>query len=164
MRIADLTQLHTETFVNELDLRRIQVGGEAEITFDAVPGLKVPGRIAEIAPAATLRDNVRVFPTKVAFAVDDPRVRPGISAAIALPVARATQVPAVTISAVFSDAGERVVFVQDGAFFLRRVVTTGLNNLEFVELKTGVQPGDTIALTRPPPALIRAAEAPAAAE
>lgn len=154
MRVADLRQLYTETFVNELDLRRVQVGGAATITFDAVPGLTVQGRIAEVAPAAILRENVRVFPAKIAFELDDPRVRPGISASVTLPVARVEQVPAVIISAVFNDGADRVVFVRDGESYRRRVVTTGLNDLGFVEIKSGAEPGDVISLTRPPAELL----------
>ena len=49
--IADLDNLQIETTdLNEIDAARVQVGNPAQITFDALPGIQVPGKVKSIAP------------------------------------------------------------------------------------------------------------------
>lgn len=52
--VADLDSLRVETTdLNEIDVAGITEGASVEITFDALPGLKVPGTVTRIAPKAS---------------------------------------------------------------------------------------------------------------
>jgi len=52
--IADLAHLQVETTdLNEIDAARIAIGNPVQVTFDALPGLEVNGKIMSIAPKAS---------------------------------------------------------------------------------------------------------------
>jgi multidrug efflux pump subunit AcrA (membrane-fusion protein) len=51
--IADLTNLQVETTdLNEIDAARVRVGDAVRLTFDALPGVEVEGKVKSIAPKA----------------------------------------------------------------------------------------------------------------
>jgi hypothetical protein len=68
-----------------------------------VPGLKVVGVVERIAPQATIRNNLKGFSARILLRDADPRVRPGMTANIKIPVASADNVVAVPLAAVFTE-------------------------------------------------------------
>ncbi len=52
--LADLGHLRVETTdLNEIDVARLEVGNSAIVTFDALPGVSVKGKVVRIAPKAS---------------------------------------------------------------------------------------------------------------
>ncbi len=150
LTLAQLDQLYLEASINEVDVEKLELGRQAQITFDAIPDFTIDGEISVIAASARRDDNIRVFPIEVVFEVADARVRPGISASVEIPVANAENVPSVILSAVFNeDDGSSYVFLKNPAGWERRSVEVGINNLQYVEIKTGLAPDDVVALSRP---------------
>ncbi|MFU8847982.1 MAG: efflux RND transporter periplasmic adaptor subunit [Opitutales bacterium] len=150
MTISQLEELYLEASINEVDVEKLALGKEAKITFDAIPNFSIEGKISVIAASARRDGNIRVFPIEVIFEVADTRVRPGISASVEIPVATASDVPSVILSAVFNqDDGSSYVFLQQPDGWEQRSVEVGINNLQYVEIKSGLAPGDVVALSRP---------------
>ena len=149
MEVADLGELLVETSINEIDVARIFPGISAEVTFDPIPGLKVEASVARISPSARLREKVRVFPVRIVFSSDDPRIKPGMSTNVRIEVGRAEDVVTVVLSAIFSDEDEKFVFQAARDGWTRKIVEPGINDSEFVEVKSGLASGDVVALTRP---------------
>ncbi len=152
MEVADLTRLLVKADINEVDVVRLSNSALVELTFDSVPGILATGAIRYISPAARLRaqETIRTFPVEIACEAVDPRVRPGITANILAPLSAVSQAVAVVVSAVFSDSTNRVVFLKTGETYERRRVEPGINDAQYVEIKTGLSAGDEIATTRPP--------------
>ncbi len=150
MKINDLDRLLVEADVNEIDINKVKIGDPSRVTFDSMPGIVLPGAIREIAPSAQSRNNLRVFPVKVSLATDGIPVRPGISANVSIPTAKVENAVAVILSGVFAQGGERFVFVQkpDGTFE-KRVVKTGINDANYVQILTGLAGEETLSLVRP---------------
>lgn len=150
MKINDLSKMYVDTDVNEIDINRIETEGKALITFDSLPEIKFDGTITEISGTAISRNALRVFPVKIIFNVEGRRVYPGISAAVSIPVTQVADAVSVVISAVFADGDKRFVVLQtpDGNF-VRRPVTIGISDASYVEIKNGLQAGDTVSLVRP---------------
>lgn len=149
MKIADLSQLIVKTDINEVDVTRMVNGMPADVEFDSIPDLRLVGILEKISPSAIRRDNLRVFPIEISCEAANPRIKPGISANVHLTLSEVTDVVAVAISAVFSRDDERFVFVREGNTFARRVVEVGINDAEYVEIKSGLEEGTQVALTRP---------------
>lgn len=148
--IAQLNELYMEANINEVDVEKLYVGQSALLRFDAIPNYEVEGEISVIAPSARKDGNVRVFPIEVVFEVEDNRVRPGISATVEVPIETADNVVSVLLSGVFnSEEGSRV-FVEKGADWERREVEVGINDLQHVEIRSGLEEGEAVALSRPP--------------
>jgi HlyD family secretion protein len=149
MPVADVSQLLVETNVNEIDSPRIKRGMPAQISFDTIRDQVFPGIIETVAPSATLVDQIRVFPVRIRFAGDPPPVKPGISANVTLTVEEVHGVPSVPLAAVFADGPRHFVFRRDAAGFTRVTVAIGVNNLERVEIRSGLKLNDVVALARP---------------
>ncbi|MGZ0706934.1 efflux RND transporter periplasmic adaptor subunit [Coraliomargarita sp. W4R53] len=149
LTIAQLDELYMEANINEVDVEKLFIGQPAFLRFDAIPDFVVEGRISVIAPSARKDGNVRVFPIEVIFEVADNRVRPGISATVEVPIESADNVVSVLLSAVFNDKGKSIAYVETLTGWERREVTTGINNLQHVEVRSGLDEGEVVALSRP---------------
>ena len=150
LTIAQLSELYMEANINEVDVERLFVGQSAYLRFDAIPDFEVEGRIDVIAPSARRDGNVRVFPIEVVFEVADKRVRPGISATVEVPIASVEGVVSVLISGVFTEEQSSHVYLKTATGWERRKVEVGINDLQYVEIKNGLDADDAIALSRPP--------------
>ena len=152
MEVADLTRLLIKADINEVDVVRLSNAAPVELTFDSVPGVTAPGSIRAISPAAKVNtsDGVRTFPVEIVCDSVDLRIRPGITANVTVPLSAVSQAVAVVVSAVFADGTNRVAFLKKDGDFEQVPVTVGINDAQFVEVKSGLAVGDEIALTRPP--------------
>lgn len=79
--LADLETLEVEADVSEASLLKAQVGQPAEIALDALPEVRLRGRVRQVVPTVD-RSKATVL-VKVAFVDQDPRVLPEMSARIA---------------------------------------------------------------------------------
>lgn len=150
MTINDLLKLHVRTKVNELDINKISEGMKARITFDALPEENFEGVVSQIFSYAETEGNERIFRVLVTFESTDIRIRPGISATVSLPIAEAHDVPVVIPTALFKSGKGFVAYKQKGPGQWEKVeVETGLSDVHFVEVKSGLQTGDIVSLTLP---------------
>jgi RND family efflux transporter MFP subunit len=149
--IADLNRLVINAHVNQADVTRLKQGMDVAVAVEAVTGLKVNGAIERIAPQATFRNNIKGFATRIAIQNIDPRIQPGMTANITIPVASAEGVLAVPLGAVFTELNERFVYVKKNDLeFERRPVEIGLSDYFHAEVVTGLQEGEIVSLEAPP--------------
>ena len=86
---------------------------------------------------------------------DDPRVRPGMTANVKIPVGNAENVVAVPLAAVFTeknpdnDKMERFVYVQRDESYEKKNVKVGLCDYFYAEIRDGIAEGDVVALELP---------------
>jgi RND family efflux transporter MFP subunit len=149
MTIANLNNMIITAHINQADVARLKAGQKVEITIESVPGLKMEGVIERIAPQATVKSNLKGFSARIGITNIDPLVKPGMTANIAIPIEVAEGVVAVPLGAVFTERGERYVFVKNAAGFERRTVQIGMTDFNYAEITTGLLPGDTVALEQP---------------
>ena len=150
MKINDPTVLLVETRVTEIDYNRIHEGMSARVTFDALPDQEFVGEITSITNYAERVDNQRVFGVEVNFVAHGAQVQPGISANIEVPIARAEDVPAVVLSAIFVEGQKAYAYVRaaDGTFE-KREVETGVRNAFNVQITSGLEVADVVSLVKP---------------
>jgi HlyD family secretion protein len=153
MQVADLDKLVVKVEINEVDVAKMTNGMPVSITFDSLPGIVATGQVSKISPTAKKGEKenrfVRTFPAEVLCAAVDPRIKPGISADVIVPIAAVTQVVAVTVASVFSEGTNKVAFVKKDGGFERVTVEPGINDAQYVEIVKGLAAGDEVALTRP---------------
>jgi len=68
-----------EITLNEVDISKVKVGQNATLTFDAIDGLTLTGKVAEADQVGTVSQGVVSYAVKIAFDVDDSRVLSGMS-------------------------------------------------------------------------------------
>jgi HlyD family secretion protein len=155
LTIADLNSMIINAQVNQADVPRLKTGQQVEVTVEAVAGLRATGVVERISPQATIRNNIKGYPARIVLKKVDPRVRPGMTANVKIPVASAGNVTAVPLAAVFTerdpDTGEmeRFVYVQQGENFEKRNVKVGVSDYFYAEIQEGLAAGDTVSLEMP---------------
>ena len=79
----------------------------------------------------------------------DPRVLPGMTANVSIPVASSENALALPMAAVFTEQGERFVFVKKDDKFERRPVQIGVADYDYAEVLNGVTEGEVVSLETP---------------
>lgn len=155
LTIADLNAMIINAQVNQADVPRLKVGGMVEVTVEAVAGLSVTGVVERVYPQATIKNNIKGYPARILLKNVDPRIRPGMTANVKIPVASAENVTAVPLAAVFteklSEGGqmERFVYVQQGETFEKRNVKVGVSDFFYAEIQQGLKEGEIVSLELP---------------
>ncbi|MEY3392633.1 MAG: hypothetical protein RLZZ322_1482 [Verrucomicrobiota bacterium] len=155
MTVSDTSVLRVDVNLNEFAATRVELGKDAVVTFDSIPGLRKTGKITFMTPFGTADlkvPDLRVFPTQVSFPAGD-GVRPGISANVTVTVDSVKGCVAVPVSAVFIDGADRIVYVRgaDGEWEPRKV-RLGLSDASWTQIREGVELGAVVSLVRPAPA------------
>jgi HlyD family secretion protein len=155
LTIADLNSMIINAQVNQADVPRLKVGQPVEVTIEAVPGLVATGVVERISPQASIKNNIKGYPARIVLKQVDPRVLPGMTASVKIPVASAASVTAVPLSAVFTERDpetgdeQRFVYVKHADSFERRNVKVGVSDFFFAEVQDGLKPGETVSLEMP---------------
>lgn len=155
LTIADLNSMVINAHINQADVPRLRVNQEVEVAVEAVVGLTVTGVVERIAPQATIKNNIKGFAARILLQNVDPRVRPGMTANIKIPVASAANVLAVPLAAVFTEKDpvsgryERFVYVARHGGFEKQPVKVGVSDYFFAEIQEGLSPGEVVALELP---------------
>ncbi|MGE5179088.1 MAG: efflux RND transporter periplasmic adaptor subunit [Bacteroidota bacterium] len=155
--MADLSSLEVDVDVNEGYVARTHEGMRAEITLDAYPSDRYPGRVRQIVPTAD-RQKATVT-VKVAFDSLDARVLPEMGAKVTFLAdespagAKGVRVAsaAVTIpkSAVAEREGRAVVFVADKGRAALRSVGPRPYGDDRVVVSGGLAPGELVVVDPP---------------
>jgi HlyD family secretion protein len=152
LSIANLSDLVINAHINQADVTRLSVNQEVEVTIEAIPGLRLKGKVERLAPQSTIKNNIRGFAARILLREVEKAVRPGMTANLSIPVASAENVVAAPLAAVFTETNpetrqiERHVYVKSGENWERRSVELGVSDYFFAEVTRGLQAGDEVAL------------------
>lgn len=155
LTIADLNNMIINAQVNQADVPRLKAGELVEVSVEAVPGLQATGAVERISPQAIIKNNIKGYPARIVLKNVDPRIRPGMTADVKIPVASAGNVTAVPLSAVFTEKNpdtaqmERFVYVRQGDGFEKRNVKVGVSDFFYAEIQEGLKAGDVVSLEMP---------------
>ncbi|MFA6543456.1 MAG: efflux RND transporter periplasmic adaptor subunit [Limisphaerales bacterium] len=150
LTIADLSELIINAHVNQADVTRITANQKVQIEVEAVPGLKLFGRVDRIAPQATIKNGIKGFSTRMIVKNDEKSgVRPGMTANLTIPLETADNVLAVPLAAVFTDQGDRFVYVKQSEKFVRSPILIGVTDYDYAEVTKGLKGGETVSLVTP---------------
>ncbi|HAM72644.1 MAG TPA: hypothetical protein DCM86_13465 [Verrucomicrobiales bacterium] len=155
LTIADLNQLIINAHINQADITRLKVDQEVEVAVEAIPGLKVSGRVERIAPQAIIKNNIKGFSARILLTNVDPRIRPSMTANIKIPVASAENVLSIPLASIFTELNpatqqmERFVYVKTESGFEHRTVQVGVADYFYAEIQNGLAAGDAVSLEEP---------------
>lgn len=149
LTIANLKDMVIMAHINQADVTRVGFDQKVEVEVDSVPGLKMTGLVERIAPQATLKNNLKGFSARIALKEIDPRVRPGMTANLSIPVASAEDVLSIPLAAVFTENGERFAYVKKAEAIERRPIQIGVTDFSFAEVTSGLTAGEIVSLEQP---------------
>ena len=149
--LPDLTQMESQTYVNEVDVRKIAVGQKVHITLDADPTRKLPGTVTSVANVGEQRPNQdsKVFEVKISVDHADTTLRPGMTTANAIETASIPDVLFIPLEAVVSDSGLSYVYKRDGSGVVRQQIDVGIMNDNEIVVRRGLAKGNEVFLVPP---------------
>ena len=173
--LPDLSHMQVKTYVNEVEVDKLDTGQVATIKLDALPKPTFHGKIKSIASLGREKEgekNVKVFDVIIQVEEEDIRLKPGMTATcqvvvetipprpIAAPdsvqseatgeVTTAVPMPLyIPLDAVFEKDGRTLVYRLAGGQPKEQEVTLGQKNEDFVIVEEGLAPGDRITLRDP---------------
>lgn len=162
VELPDLSSIHLQARLEETDRGRLNVGEEAIIRIEAIPGREFKAKIDRISvlarPDFSSWPPQRLFDLGLILLETDAKIRPGMAAVARIPTDRVPDVVLVPSESVFQKDGRPVVYRLDGPLFEEVPVDLARRGKELAIVKAGVKPGDHIATRRPGLDLIRRTE------
>ncbi|MEI6480218.1 MAG: efflux RND transporter periplasmic adaptor subunit [bacterium] len=146
-----------EVTLNEVDVAKVKVGQQATLTFDAIDGLSISGKVAEVDLVGTVTQGVVNYSVKINFDTQDDRVKSGMSVSAAIITEAKQDVITVPNSAVKIQNGTHYVDVVDkntattnsqgvnlSTTPTQQEVQVGISDDTSTEIISGLQEGDKI--------------------
>jgi HlyD family secretion protein len=164
MKIADLNKMIVKSNINEVDIAKFRLGQDATIRLDALPYEEFTGKIVKIAPMAISENNAKVFPVEISINATGDKVKPGMTANLSIIGESKLNVLVIPIRAVFSDdQNQDIVYIMPkksavadslktetpASEAVATPVRLGSNDLQQVEVISGLSEGDVISLKEP---------------
>ncbi len=141
--------------LHESVLKQVQVGQPCAIAVDALPGLRLEGRVEFVAmlPDQNSRwsnPSLRVYRCEVAITTAHPGLRPGMSCSVEVLIEELADAVYVPVQAVFRDGERNLSFVATEQGTRTREVRVGRYNELWVQVLEGLTEGETVLLQAPP--------------
>jgi RND family efflux transporter MFP subunit len=149
--LPDLTQMESQTYVNEVDVRKLSVGQKVKISLDSDPTKKLDGTVTAVANVGEQRPNQdsKVFEVKIEVQKSDTTLRPGMTTSNAIEVASTSNVMSIPLEAVTSEGGFSYVFKKSGRGVVRQMIEAGAMNDNEIVVRKGLARDDHVLLTPP---------------
>ena len=146
MTLMDVSRTWVQIAIDETDLSKAALGYPVDVTFDALPDQTLPGTIVQVSPAVVMVNGVSTLYAVAELKNSLPLLKVGMNGSAKVTAAAAKQVLTVPVEAVRQiGANQYAVFVVDAAQQLSlRPVEIGLKGTSLVEIKSGLQLGETV--------------------
>jgi HlyD family secretion protein len=140
--------------IPEVNLNKLKRGQIARVEVDALPGEPLVGQVASISPLPDQRSrwmnpNLKLYNTVIALEPTSIGVRNGMSCQVEIVVEKLPDAVYVPLQSVVQLAGQSTVYVMEGNKSLPAPVVLGLDNNRVVQVVSGLEAGQMIALTPP---------------
>ena len=147
-QLADASRLWVQAQIRERDWSALSIsaGQNVSVQTPALPGETLEATVSFVGRAVTL--ETRAVPLTAEIDNKEGKLRPGMIVRVLIPDGPVRECLTLPQSAVTSNDGRTFVFVETGEReYHLRDVTTGLSIDPWVEILTGIQPGDRIVKT-----------------
>lgn len=167
---ADLTQMQVIADVDEADIGGVKEGQRVEFTVDAYPNDTFEGTVTQVRLEATEESNVVTYEVVISAHNPDLKLKPGLTANVTIYIAERRDVVNIPVKALRfvpdppsgkAPAPEQApqpqapdndslqtVWVQEGQAWKPRQVKVGMNNGVNVEICSGLNEGEVVAVDR----------------
>jgi RND family efflux transporter MFP subunit len=149
--LPDFSVMMSKTFVNEVDISKVQIDQEAEIIVDAFPEKSFTGKVTEVANIGEQRPNqdARVFEVKIQINESDTILRPAMTTKNTIVTHTEKDVLFVPIEAIHALDSVSFVYMDSQNRVITQEVKTGIRNENHIIITAGLEEGDRIYLTIP---------------
>ena len=148
--LPDLSDMISKSYVNEVDISRVQTGQLVEISVDAFPDSKYPGTVIEVANIGEqLRGyDAKVFEVVVQLHEVDSILRPAMTTANSILTNTYEEVLFIPLEALHNDS-LNFVYKKEGKSIIRQEVVIGPTNDNEVIIFHGLDAGQEVFMNVP---------------
>lgn len=154
LTIPDMAQMGVMVKIHESQVKKVKVGQPVLIRVDAEPGKVLEGRVAELAllpdsSSSRYTPNLKVYPANIHIIGNQPWLKPGMNAKTEIIVDQLAEVLYVPVQSIEVEADQHFCYIRGNGKLERRSIITGVFNDEFIEVRDGLQSGESVALSLP---------------
>jgi RND family efflux transporter MFP subunit len=150
--LPDLTKMKVKMKVHESLVKKVKAGMPATFLLEALPGVTLHGKVTKIATIAQADGwrggGVKMYETEISIddLPTDAGLKPGMTAEVKILVNTLPDALQVPVSGVTEYDGARVAYVVAGGKVARREVQVGETSEQFVQVTSGLEAGEQVAL------------------
>lgn len=143
-KIPNVDKMEVNSFVNEADFTKVQIGSKVNIRLDALPDVRFKGLITNIGKSCVTRDKNKVFKVKVVIETSDSRLRPGMTVSCEYICYHADEAIFVPNQCVLKENGQAFIFLAKGGKTRKVEVSAGLSNSHHTLITGDVEAGQQL--------------------
>lgn len=149
--LPDLSMMTVNTYVNEIDIRKIKEGQQVRIGVDAFPEKKFTGKVTSVANVGEQKPNsdAKVFEVEILVNESDSILRPAMTTSNSIVANSYKDVLYIPLEAVQTKDSTTFVYKNEGFGMVKKEVKLGATNENEVIVEKGLKEGDKIFLSVP---------------
>jgi HlyD family secretion protein len=150
VRLDNLSTLHLDVHISEIDIPLVEVGQTTQLVFDAYFEETYLGEVIEIAPVGTAVQGVVEYAVRIKLVDADERIKPGMTAAVTIVIDEKEDVFVIPNDAILNRDGQDYVFVwRNGSYEPVAVLLGSYSDFYSEVIEANIQEGELIALNPP---------------
>jgi multidrug efflux pump subunit AcrA (membrane-fusion protein) len=149
--LPDMSKVISETYVKEIDISKIKEDDLVKVTFDALDGVEIKGKIKSIARVGEDHKDFDMKVFKVVIYLDQTHdeLKPAMTSNNNIVLADLDDALYIPLNSVYKENNNTYVYLKDVDDNHKQVIETGLANEEFILVQSGLKEGDIILLSPP---------------
>ena len=149
--LPDFTVMESVTYVNEVDIQKIELGQLVEVGLDAVPDKILTGVVTDVANIGEQRKNYdsKVFEVVIEINESDSLLRPAMTTSNRIKIASLENALAVPLETIHAEDSLTFVYKRDGLDVVLQEVELGLVNENEAVINNGISQNDELFLSLP---------------
>jgi len=150
VELVDPGKMELNAEVDEMDIPNVKLGQRAITSVDALPDVKLEGKVTSISSLATEESGLILYKIKVGFDVPEgSELKAGMSATADIIISERSSVLLVPSRAIGQDSqGNPVVKVMVNGQIEERAVVSGITDGYQTEIVSGLNEGDTVVIEK----------------
>jgi hypothetical protein len=155
MTVVDTSSMVVNASVNQTDVEQLRIGQKATVRFDAYPDLRLPARVYSLGgvpkTGGQRESYVKEIAVRLKLEATDPRVIPDLSVSADVVLGSDENATVAPLAAIFRGEHDEqpFVYVRTPEGWVRREVEVGLRSNIVASIRSGLKPGEQVALEVP---------------
>ena len=149
--LPDLTKMESQTYANEVDIRKIKKDLPVKIGFDAFPEIELDGIVTGVANVGEKKrgSDIKIFQIQIKLLEINKMIRPGMTTSNRILTLSKEDVLSIPLEAVYSKDSIKFAYVKNGFSIEKKQIEIGASNNDSVIIEEGLKENDIVYLTEP---------------
>ncbi|MBU1627443.1 efflux RND transporter periplasmic adaptor subunit [bacterium] len=144
--IGELSKKIIYCNVNEIDIPKIRIGYPTKISFDGIPNVTFKGKVKRIATVGIFNSqkSIVTFGVEIDILDEETKLKPAMTCDVDISMEEKKDVIQVPFESIYEEKDKSHVYLKKGEEFEKKVVVTGLEGTDNIEILKGLEVGTEI--------------------